>query len=283
MAFDLYANDQHMSIFESLGGNLPPRAISEVELSSGARASVPESTTRPSAESHDIDGFSSGNHDGVPRGHFSRSSAQHLYLNDFDFAARNYPSIRNYTWFRYGAAGEWSYRNNLEASQRCTFKQRALVDITKVKKTLSSQQTTQLYLDNNDTATKELIRRNEETGAKAIVFTIDAVAEGNRVRGRQFEPPSGSDDEELSLFGWDYYGKLASFTDLPAIIKGINSVEDAKLAVEHKVLAIIISNHGGRQVDGTEVFADGGVRYRTDVLKRLALGVKAVGLGRYFM
>lgn len=103
---------------------------------------------------------------------------------------------------------------------------------------------------------------------------------------------------------WDYYDKLASWTDLPVILKGINSVEDAQLAVEHNVPAIIISNHGGRQVDGvysavetcleiyqeapevfkqTEVFADGGVRYGTDILKLLALGVKAVGLGRSFM
>ena len=97
---------------------------------------------------------------------------------------------------------------------------------------------------------------------------------------------------------------MASLTDLPVVVKGINSVEDAKLAVEHKVPAIIISNHGGRQVDGvssaietaleihneapevfkqTEVWADGGVRYGTDVIKLLALGIKAIGLGRSFM
>jgi isopentenyl diphosphate isomerase/L-lactate dehydrogenase-like FMN-dependent dehydrogenase len=93
-------------------------------------------------------------------------------------------------------------------------------------------------------------------------------------------------------------------TDLPIIVKGIMSVRDAKLAVKHKVPAIVLSNHGGRQLDGapsalevaldiykkapevfkkTEVFADGGVRYGTDVLKLLALGVKAVGVGRPFM
>lgn len=93
-------------------------------------------------------------------------------------------------------------------------------------------------------------------------------------------------------------------TDLPIIIKGIMSVEDAVLAVENKVPAIILSNHGGRQLDGspsslevaleiyekapdvfkqTEVYADGGVRYGADVLKLLSLGVKAVGMGRPFM
>lgn len=57
-------------------------------------------------------------------------------LNDFDFAARNYLPLRNYTWFRHGAGGEWSYRNNLEAFQRFTFKHRVLTDITKVKDSL---------------------------------------------------------------------------------------------------------------------------------------------------
>lgn len=90
-------------------------------------------------------------------------------------------------------------------------------------------------------------------------------------------------------------------TSLPVIPKGIQSVEDALLAVEHGAPAIYISNHGGRQLDTvqstmeivleiyenapqvfnqTEVLADCGVRYGTDVLKLLAMGVKAVGMGR---
>ncbi|KAM5347306.1 hypothetical protein ACJ41O_010311 [Fusarium nematophilum] len=285
-------------------------------------------------------------------------------LPDFDFAARNYLPLRNYTWFRLGAGGEWSYRNNLEAFQRYSFKPRALTDVTKVNESLpttilghnfsapffispaarairthpdaerglvkgaaagdilyipslSASMTMeeiaaekaegqvlfqQLYLDNNDSRTKKLLARSKKAGAAAIVFTVDAVAEGSRARLRRFGP--SPNDKEPALFTWEYYDKLASLTDLPVILKGINSVEDAKLAVEHKVPAIIISNHGGRQVDGVysaietcleihneapevfkqiEVLADGGVRYGTDVLKLLALGVKAVGLGRPFM
>jgi isopentenyl diphosphate isomerase/L-lactate dehydrogenase-like FMN-dependent dehydrogenase len=93
-------------------------------------------------------------------------------------------------------------------------------------------------------------------------------------------------------------------TDLPVILKGIGAVEDVKLAIEHNVPAVILSNHGARQVDDSpspleiaieifnedpslfqqiEIYADGGIRYGTDVLKLLALGVKAVGLGRPFM
>jgi isopentenyl diphosphate isomerase/L-lactate dehydrogenase-like FMN-dependent dehydrogenase len=93
-------------------------------------------------------------------------------------------------------------------------------------------------------------------------------------------------------------------TKLPIVPKGIQTVEDAIIAVERKLPAIYISNHGGRQVDGSpsplevvieikkqapwvfdqiEVWADGGVRYGADVVKLLALGVKAVGIGRPFM
>ncbi len=93
-------------------------------------------------------------------------------------------------------------------------------------------------------------------------------------------------------------------TDLPIVLKGIQTVEDAREAVARGAQAIYLSNHGGRQTDGVraplevaleirqqapevfdqiEVFADGGVRYGTDVLRLLALGVRAVGLGRPFM
>lgn len=93
-------------------------------------------------------------------------------------------------------------------------------------------------------------------------------------------------------------------TSLPIILKGIQTVADARAAIEHGVPAIILSNHGGRNLDGSpssleialeiynedpsifsqiEVLADGGIRYGTDALRLLALGVKAVGLGRPFM
>jgi isopentenyl diphosphate isomerase/L-lactate dehydrogenase-like FMN-dependent dehydrogenase len=90
-------------------------------------------------------------------------------------------------------------------------------------------------------------------------------------------------------------------TNLPIILKGIQSAADARAAVEHGATAIILSNHGGRNLDGSpssleialeihredpEIFnqitvlADGGVRYGTDVLRLLALGIRGVGIGR---
>lgn len=93
-------------------------------------------------------------------------------------------------------------------------------------------------------------------------------------------------------------------TTLPVIPKGIQTVEDALLAVSHGAPGIYLSNHGARQLDTSQsplevaieihvnapevfqkldVLADGGVRYGTDILKLLALGVRAVGVGRPFM
>ncbi|KAJ0163653.1 Cytochrome b2, mitochondrial [Colletotrichum tanaceti] len=285
-------------------------------------------------------------------------------IPDFEYAARNYLPARNYTYYRNGAAGEWSYRNNLEVYGRYRFRPRTMVDITNVQSTLpttilgynfsapifispaaradyghpdaelnlmkaagtenilympalfagkSIEQIAevktegqvafqQLYLGGNDTATQILFDRTKASGAKAIVYTIDSPADGNRHRAARFGV--GSADSALTLITWDVYRKYTTMTDLPIILKGIMTVEDAEAAVENKVPAIVLSNHGARQLDGSpsaleialeiyekdpsifqkiEVYADGGVRYGSDVLKLLSLGVKAVGLGRPFM
>ncbi|KAL4880126.1 FMN-dependent dehydrogenase [Aspergillus karnatakaensis] len=287
-------------------------------------------------------------------------------LPDFDWAARRYLNLSDYTYYRNGAAGEWSYRNNLEVFGRFRFRPRVMVDITNIESTLSTSilghnfsapffispaasagrahpdaeanfvkaageenilyipalyatlsvdeiaaakeddsQVTfqQVYLDTlNDTATQAILDDAERLGHKAIVFTVDSAADGNRHRAARFGV--GSTDTAYTYSTWDYYHKLSNMTSLPVILKGIQSVEDVKLAAKNNVPAIILSNHGGRQLDSSpsslevaleihqeapelfeqlEIYADGGVRYGADVLKLLALGVKAVGLGRPFM
>ena len=97
---------------------------------------------------------------------------------------------------------------------------------------------------------------------------------------------------------WDDIEAFAADTPLPVVVKGVLTPEDARLAVEHGARAIVVSNHGGRQldcvpatldvlaevvdaVDGrAEVLLDGGVRRGVDVLKALALGARAVMIGR---
>ncbi|CAG8952663.1 hypothetical protein HYFRA_00009772 [Hymenoscyphus fraxineus] len=285
-------------------------------------------------------------------------------LPDFEWAARNVIPIKNYTYYRNGAAGEWSYRNNLEVFSRFRLRPRVMVDITNIENTLNTtilgqnfsapfyispcaradyahpeaeaglvkaaaagnilympalyahlsieeiaaarpeNGTTfqQVYLNANDTATTEIFKRAEAAGSKAIVYTADSAADGNRHRALRYGV--GSADSSYTPSSWEYYKKLQTMTTLPIIIKGIMTVEDAQLAVDNGAPAIVLSNHGGRQLDGSpsslevaleiheqapeifqkiEVYADGGVRYGADALKLLALGVKAVGIGRPMM
>ena len=104
--------------------------------------------------------------------------------------------------------------------------------------------------------------------------------------------------EKASLLTWDVLPWLRSITTLPILLKGVLTAEDAKQAVEYGVEGIIVSNHGGRQLDTAlasiealpevveavagrcEVYMDGGIRRGTDVLKALALGARAVLVGR---
>ncbi|KAI0971344.1 hypothetical protein F4678DRAFT_432520 [Xylaria arbuscula] len=285
-------------------------------------------------------------------------------LPDFDEAARRRLPIANYTYYRNGAGGEWSYRNNLEVFNRYAIRPRMMIDATNLDASFPTSilghnfsapffiapcargdygnidgekglveaaaaedilyipsaaafltieqiaaykedgQVTfqQVYLNSNDTATKELFARAKASGAKAIVFSVDSAANGDRQRAARYDV--SLTDTSYTLITWEFYEHLKTLTDIPIILKGIQTVEDARLAVQHGVPAIYLSNHGGRQIDGSrsplevaieinqkdtkifkeiEVYADGGVRYGTDVIKMLALGVRAVGVGRPFM
>jgi isopentenyl diphosphate isomerase/L-lactate dehydrogenase-like FMN-dependent dehydrogenase len=182
----------------------------------------------------------------------------------------------------------------------------------------------QLYVYRDRAVTEALVRRAEEAGYQALVVTVDTPQMGRRERDirNQFGLPphlrfanfetaqdayatdagsalirhaQASFDASLS---WADIRWLQSITRLPIILKGIMTAEDALQAVAAGVEGIIVSNHGGRQLDGVpatieilpEVAAavdgrcalllDGGVRRGTDVLKALALGADAVLVGR---
>ncbi|EKC98672.1 hydroxyacid oxidase [Trichosporon asahii var. asahii CBS 8904] len=163
----------------------------------------------------------------------------------------------------------------------------------------------QIYLNGNITYDEALIRRVEKAGAKALIWTVDSNAGSNRQRADRYGVGSQSlFSDKAQLFTWDYYEKLRSLTQLPIALKGIQSVQTIREAAEHKVPAVIVSNHGGRSLDGApsplevlleiheespelvnqiDIWADGGVRYGGDILKLLALGAKGVGIGRPFM
>ena len=167
----------------------------------------------------------------------------------------------------------------------------------------------QLYLTGDDTADEEMVRRAESAGFGALVLTVDRPVYGGRekdarggfrlpdhLRAANFE--EARDLRAPSWTSWTALTWLLGSTRLPVLVKGVLTGEDARIAAGHGVAAVIVSNHGGRQLDGAlagiealpevaaavegrcEVYCDGGVRRGTDVLKALALGACAVLLGR---
>lgn len=186
----------------------------------------------------------------------------------------------------------------------------------------------QLYVYKDPAITQAMVARAEQAGYKALVVTVDTPRLGRRERDErnQFALPAGIDPVNLAeihprvaardaqgghmpfsahveqLFDasldWKKIAWLRSITRMPVILKGVVTPEDARLSVQSGVAAIIVSNHGGRQLDGAEativslprvvdavagaipVLVDGGIRRGVHVLTALALGAQAVLVGR---
>lgn len=177
----------------------------------------------------------------------------------------------------------------------------SIEEFGKAKANTSQVTFQQLYAQENMTFNQNVLDRTKAAGSKAIVWTVDAPADGSSTRGARFTlPPRNT----LTTFSWDTFDRLRAMTDLPIVLKGILTVDDVRMAIRKGAHAVILSNHGARHLDGApsplsvalaihdqspelyqqiEIYADCGVRYGTDVLKFLALGVRAVGLGRSFM
>jgi 4-hydroxymandelate oxidase len=183
----------------------------------------------------------------------------------------------------------------------------------------------QLYIYKDRAITRDLVQRAEAAQAEAIVLTVDAPGLGTRERDARnnFRLPDGLAVENLaplgkgampkvrgsglaayvrdnfkSDLGFDDLDWLCGITRLPVVVKGVCRGDDARRVGEHGAKAIVVSNHGGRQLDTApatsevlphiveaagdrcEIYVDGGVWRGSDVLKAIALGARAVLVGR---
>jgi 4-hydroxymandelate oxidase len=172
----------------------------------------------------------------------------------------------------------------------------------------------QLYPQPDAAFTASVVRRVEAAGVRALVVTVDSPVFAHRprdVRNGFVDLPAGLVCENLrddtgrvrsiemdNRLGWDVLDRLRGVTGLPILLKGILHPADAELAVEHGAAGLIVSNHGGRQLDGAiasiealpaivkavggrlPILLDGGVRRGVDAMVALALGATAVLVGR---
>lgn len=159
----------------------------------------------------------------------------------------------------------------------------------------------QEYIWTNTTRLTSELRRMENSGYKALVLTVDNVGV-NGIRNRQMRYSSGSSETlHSATFTIESLAQLRNMTTLPIIPKGVKTAHDVKLCADLGFPAVYISNHGGRTVDlaptavetllevrrlypevfdQVEIYADGGVRRASHILTLIALGAKAVGVGR---
>jgi isopentenyl diphosphate isomerase/L-lactate dehydrogenase-like FMN-dependent dehydrogenase len=173
----------------------------------------------------------------------------------------------------------------------------------------------QLYVPRDPGLQAETLAAAAEHGYEALILTVDTPVLGRRERDLRttftiphvigLEWAQAAHVTPRSIFDpispsitWKDLDRLASLSGMPIVLKGVVTAEDAHLACEHGAAAVVVSNHGGRQLDGAaatieslpevaeavdgriEVLLDGGIRRGTDVLKALALGARAVLIGR---
>jgi L-lactate dehydrogenase (cytochrome) len=179
----------------------------------------------------------------------------------------------------------------------------------------------QLYSNRDKAKAEALIRKAEGLGASAFFITVDSPVLGRRERDDRVKVAAGEQAStagvaKTSASGllnptlvWEDLKWLKGITNRPLVLKGVQTVEDAILAHLHGAQGIVLSNHGGRSLDTAQapiltlleirrhapylltpevkskfqIFIDGGLRRGTDVVKALALGASAVGIGRPFL
>jgi len=200
------------------------------------------------------------------------------------------------------------------------------IGVEEVAQALGSPLWYQLYMPVKWEGTEKLVRRVEEAGCPVLVWTVDLLGGRNLETAERFRrmdtrdclschasARGGRAVADLPMFkgidggmnpnfaNWEYVDRLRKLTKMKLMLKGLDTREDARLAREHGVDGIIVSNHGGRATEtgratiealgevvdaagsNMPVLVDGGFRRGTDVYKALALGARAVGIGRPYV
>ena len=163
----------------------------------------------------------------------------------------------------------------------------------------------QLYLQGDEAWTDAYLDRIAESRCRAFCLTADIAFYGRRERDliNRHHPPGREKGgregfQYQAAMTWDLVDKARDRLNIPVIVKGIATAEDARLALEHHVEVVYVSNHGGRQLDHgrgcadilpeivdvvgnrAEIVVDGGFVRGTDILKAVAMGARAVGIGK---
>ncbi|AEO55361.1 hypothetical protein MYCTH_2299107 [Thermothelomyces thermophilus ATCC 42464] len=183
----------------------------------------------------------------------------------------------------------------------------------------------QLYVNKDRAITQRIVQHAEKRGCKGLFITVDApqlgrrekdmrmkfTEQGSNVQSGQATDTSQGAARAISSFidpalSWADIPWFRSITKMPIVLKGVQRVEDVVRAAEAGVQGVVLSNHGGRQLEFArsgieilaetmpvlrklgldnkiEVYIDGGIRRATDILKALCLGAKGVGIGRPFL
>lgn len=185
----------------------------------------------------------------------------------------------------------------------------------------------QLYVNKDRAITKRIVEHAEKRGCKGLFITVDAPQLGRREKDMRSKfsdvgsnvQSTGGDNVDRSQgaaraissfidpsLSWKDIPWFLSITKMPIILKGVQRVEDVIRAIEAGVHGVVLSNHGGRQLDFArsgievlaevmpvlrergwqnriEIYVDGGIRRATDIIKALCLGATGVGIGRPFL
>ena len=163
----------------------------------------------------------------------------------------------------------------------------------------------QLYVRGGEGFIEEHVEATIAEGLDAFCFTVDTAVYSRRERDivRRFDKPWRQHVDQAAIdaqarLNWSDVARIRRAYDIPMVLKGIMTVEDARIAADHGVEVVYISNHGGRQLDhglgcmdvlpeiraavgpDTQIMVDGGFSRGTDIVKAVALGADSVGLGR---